>query len=237
VHFSPQEEDAIWELVELVKSRKSEPTDNEVDSLPRREIKAADIALFGRMLADSPEYNIEAAAQVAHAITTHRVAVEDDFFSAVDDLNQADERGSGHLGVHEFGSGLFYLYICINREELKKNLQGDIELAKKSIEAFVEAAATVSPSGKQNSFAALSRASYVLAELGDDQPRSLSNAFFKPIEHTCDNTESESIRKLDSHRTALDRVYGSSTKAKVLNVMDPNSNTLKDIIDFSSGDE
>jgi CRISPR system Cascade subunit CasC len=76
---------------------------------------AADIALFGRMLAADPDYNREAAAQVAHAITTHKVTVEDDYCTAVDDLKTASEdAGAGFVGEAAFGSGVFYLYICID---------------------------------------------------------------------------------------------------------------------------
>ncbi len=239
VHFSPQEENAVWDLVEKLKQRKTEPTKDELESLPQKEIKAADIALFGRMMADTPEFNMEAAAQVAHAITTHRVAIEDDFFSAVDDLNKADESGSSHLGVMEFGAGLFYTYVCINRAELIKNLQGDIDLAKKTIEAFIVAAATVAPSGKQNSFAALSRANYVLAELGNQQPRSLSTAFFKPVQLKNDDEENvikKSIDALESTKANIDRVYGASaSESKTLNVCDPSSASLLELITFAVG--
>lgn len=78
---------------------------------------AFDIAMFGRMLASSPKHNIEAATQVAHAITVHEVAVEDDYFTAVDDLNRGKEDlGAGHIGETEFAAGVFYLYACINRD-------------------------------------------------------------------------------------------------------------------------
>jgi len=235
VHFSPQEETAVWELVAKLKNEKREPTKEELDRLPQHKIKAADIALFGRMLADTPDFNMEATAQVAHAITTHRVAIEDDFFSAVDDLNKSDERGSGHLGVHEFGAGLFYTYVCINRTELINNLQGDEDLAKKTIEALIEAAITVSPSGKQNSFAAHSRASFALAELGNQQPRSLSTAFFKPIPIDSTDIQTDSIQELKQVRSKIDSVYGKSTESEYeLNTL-AGTGTLKELTEFATG--
>jgi CRISPR system Cascade subunit CasC len=237
VHFSPQEEAGIWELTDTIISRRSEPTKDELAGLKRRDIKASDIALFGRMLADSPEFNMEAAAQVAHAITTHRVSIEDDFFSAVDDLNDGDEnRGSGHLGTHEFGSGLFYTYVCINRELLIKNLQGDAELAKTTIEAFINAAATVSPSGKQNTFAAHSCALYILGELGNQQPRSLSGAFFKPVETQNKNVQEDSIAALTTIRNNLSAVYGEGAdKTKSINVL-KGEGSIKDFVQFAIGE-
>ncbi|HRP69669.1 MAG TPA: type I-E CRISPR-associated protein Cas7/Cse4/CasC, partial [Turneriella sp.] len=151
-HFSVEEQAAIDTLVKKLIKDKRAPADDELKLL-RKENSAADIAMFGRMLASEPAYNFEAAVQVAHAITVHKVAVEDDFFTAVDDLNRGDEdKGAGHMGDIEFGAGLFYLYICINRELLLKNLNGDKTLAENTIAALVEAVATVAPTGKQNSF-------------------------------------------------------------------------------------
>ena len=148
----------------------------------RKTDTAADIAMFGRMLADNPEYNREAAVQVAHAITTHRVEVEDDFYTAVDDLKKSSEdAGAGFIGELGFGSGVFYLYACIDRDQLSRNLGGDEGLVSSAIAAFTEGFASASPSGKQNSFAAHSRASYLRVEKGDQQPRSLAAAFFKPV--------------------------------------------------------
>jgi CRISPR system Cascade subunit CasC len=104
---------------------------------------AADVAMFGRMLADNPEFNREAAVQVAHAITTHRVTVEDDYFTAVDDLSRADETGAAHLNESGFGSGVFYLYACIDTALLLRNLNDDAALAVEACAALVEAAATI----------------------------------------------------------------------------------------------
>jgi len=125
----------------------------------RRVGTAVDIATFGRMLADNPDFNREAAVQVAHAITTHRVTIEDDYYTAVDDLKTAEEDvGSGFVGELGFGAGVFYLYACVDRALLASNLDGNQDLAARAIGALVTAAATVSPRGKQPSFAAWARA-------------------------------------------------------------------------------
>lgn len=183
--------------------------------LLRESDTAADIALFGRMLADSPAFNRDAAAQVAHAITTHRVVVEDDFYTAVDDLKRpAEDAGAGFIGEAAFGSGVFYLYLSINRDLLIRNLGGGAaatDLADKAIAALIEAAATTLPSGKQNSFAAHARASYILVEKGDSQPRTLAGAFASPVEGA--NLLEDSIASLAQFREDLDKAYGPATVA------------------------
>jgi CRISPR system Cascade subunit CasC len=181
-HFSPTEEQAINDLVSVLAERKSEPEDDEL-ALLRKSHTAADIALFGRMLASKPIFNTEAAAQVAHAISVHAIVVDDDYFTAVDDLNNGEEdAGAAHIGETEFAAGLFYSYLCIDKELLIKNLSGDEALANRTLSVLIESAATVAPNGKQNSFASRARASYILCETGIQQPRSLSVAFLKPVQ-------------------------------------------------------
>ena len=180
-HFGPEEQAAIEMLVDKLSVSGTDPTEDDLKLL-RKPRQAADIAMFGRMLASSPAFNVEAAVQVAHAITIHKVAVEDDYFSAVDDLNRGEEDvGAGHIGEAGFGAGVFYLYLCINRDLLLENLGNDAMLTAKTLEALVHAVTKVSPTGKQNSFASRAYAAYALAEKGDQQPRSLSQAFLKPV--------------------------------------------------------
>ncbi len=192
---------------------------------------AFDVAMFGRMLASSPAHNIEAAVQVAHAITVHEVAVEDDYFTAVDDLNKGrEDTGAGHIGETEFASGLFYLYICINRDLLSENLGGDTELSEKSIAALIEAAARVSPTGKQSSFASRACASYILAEKGNQQPRSLSVAFLKPVRG--EDILSIAITELERRRDNFDKVYGPCADDKKIMNAETGAGTLTEIINF-----
>lgn len=191
---------------------------------------AADIALFGRMLAADPDYNREAACQVAHAITTHRVTVEDDYYTAVDDLKTpAEDAGAGFVGEAAFGSGVFYLYLCVDRVLLTRNLGGDAALARTALGALAEAAATVAPRGKQNSFAAHGRAGYVLAEAGDVQPRTLAGAFAKPIAGS--DPMQASIEALRGFRAALDDAYGPAA-AMTAEMEVGRSGRLADIVAF-----
>ena len=144
--------------------------------------KAADLALFGRMLADLPDKNIDAACQVAHAISTHKVGVEFDFYTAMDDLKKPEEEaGAGMMGTVEFNSSCFYRYANIDCAQLKRNLDGDKELTRKTIEAFIRAAVNAIPTGKQNSFAAQNPPSFVFAVARTSGTWSLANAFASPV--------------------------------------------------------
>ena len=196
---------------------------------------AVDIAMFGRMLADSPAYNREAAVQVAHAMTTHGVDVEDDYYVAVDDLKTAEEdSGTSFIGVQEFGAGLFYLYACIDLDGLTKNLGGNAQLARDGLASLIEAAATVSPTGKQNSYASRARASYILAERGTQQPRTLAAAFLRPVAGT--DMLCESMKRLDALRANLDAAYGKNADASETMVATPDKaeGSLAEIQKFAS---
>ncbi|MDO6564961.1 type I-E CRISPR-associated protein Cas7/Cse4/CasC [Amphritea sp. 1_MG-2023] len=205
-HLSPEEQDAALALAVLLAAEEREPTKEELDLL-KADQTAVDIALFGRMLASSPRFNVEAACQVAHALSVHSVVVEDDYFTAVDDLNDGKEdAGSAHIGESGFAAALFYSNICINKTQLIENLNGDEALANKAIQALTEAAVKVSPKGKQNSFASRAYASFVLAEKGEQQPRSLSVAFLKPIQ---DEDQLQcAIAALTKQVESFDKVYG-----------------------------
>lgn len=229
-HFSPKEWKSLMNLADTIGSEKRPPKEDEL-LLLRQDHQAVDIAFFGRMLADKPSFNMEAAVQVAHAVSTHAVAIEDDYFTAVDDLNRRDvDSGAGHVGDAGFAAGLFYLYTCINREQLVKNLEGDAELANKAIGAFVESVAKIGPGGKQNSFASRAYASYIMAERGDQQPRSLSVAFLKPINGT--DLLTDSVKAFELQRDNMDRAYGvCSEKRAVMNV-EKGAGSLQEIIDF-----
>ena len=195
---------------------------------------AVDIAMFGRMLADNAHFNREAAVQVAHAFTTNRVDIEDDYYTAVDDLKTAEEdAGAGFIGEAGFGAGVFYLYICVNRELLLKNLSGDTDLAGHALSALVRAAATASPSGKKNSFANHVRAEYLLLECGDGQPRSLASAFTKPI--GWGDQLVESVKALKKQRTDFEKTYGKDWATdKELHVGEENSTTLDELAAFAA---
>jgi len=205
VHIAPEERGSLDTLISRVAEEKRAPTDDELKALLHAQ-HAVDIAMFGRMLAAQPKFNTDAAVQVAHAFGVHASAIEDDYFTAVDDLNTGEETGAGHVGEAGFAAAVFYQYICIDRSLLKKNLGEDEALTKRALAALAEAALTVGPAGKQNSFASRARAHYALAEKGAHQPRSLALAFVKPV--TGIDYAAEAVAALTTLRTNMDKVYG-----------------------------
>lgn len=174
---------------------------------------AADLALFGRMLADRPEKNVDAACQVAHAISTHRAGVEFDFYTAVDDLKQEDSAGAGMMGTVEFNSACFYRYANVDLGQLRSNLK-DSELAAKTALAFVRAAVAAVPSGKQNSMGAQNPPSFVLAVLRRRGLWSLANAFLKPVRADAEaDLVERSVAALDAYWGKLVGMYGDASVA------------------------
>ena len=196
--------------------------------------KAADLALFGRMLADLPDKNRDAACQVAHAISTSKVGVEFDFYTAMDDLKKPEEEaGAGMMGTVEYNSACFYRYANIDCNQLQINLGGDKALAQKTIEAFIRASVNAIPTGKQNSFAAQNPPSFVFAVVRDSGVWSLANAFTKPVwvGENGDLVE-KSIEKLVEYWGKLSKVYGDKDiKAKLAFVLDSNKLTGLDVVD------
>lgn len=141
---------------------------------------AVDIAMFGRMTTSSPFKDIDAAVQVAHAISTHKVEQEFDYFTAVDDIS--GETGAGMIGDVAFNSATYYKYINIHWEGLLANLNNEHAIAATAVGALLHAAMTAIPSGKQNTFAAHNLPDFALIEvLEQNIPISYANAFLKPV--------------------------------------------------------
>lgn len=171
--------------------------------------RAADLALFGRMLADLPEHNVDAACQVAHAISTNRVSMEMDFYTAVDDLKPEDTAGADMLGTVEFNSACFYRYANVDLAQLSENLGSDKELAHRTLAAFLRAAVLAVPTGKQNSMAAQNPPSLVFAVARKRGLWSLANAFVQPVRPTPQRDLVQgSIERLDVYWSRLTQMYG-----------------------------
>ena len=224
IHFSNVEVERIKALVDALQE---DPTKEELEGLLDESPRNIDLAMFGRMIAKRPDANVEAAVQVAHAISINEVEIEDDFFTAVDDLNK---HGSAHMGDQEFVSAIYYLYICIDNELLLKNLGNNgnaKDLAKKSLRALARTAAIVAPSGKQNSYANRAQAFYILAEKGDAQPRNLSLAFLKSM--PADQPE-EAIKALQTINEKFNTAYASPNSEKEMNLF--GDGKLEDILNF-----
>ncbi|MDB5033325.1 MAG: CRISPR-associated protein Cse4 family [Chlorobi bacterium] len=185
-------------------------------------VGSVDIALFGRMLAEKPELGIDAACQVAHAISTNKVSMEYDYFTAVDDLNPEGSTGAGMIGTVGYNSSCFYRYALIDADQLAKNLGGNRDLAKEGIRAFIRGAIAAIPTGKQNTFAAQTPPSLVLAVVREKGiPCSLANAFEKPVRPDEEQSLVEkSVEKLDNHWGAVADMYGRAGVHPFLKVMD-----------------
>lgn len=202
--------------------------------------KAVDVALFGRMLADMPEKNQNAACQVAHAISTHAVEREFDFYTAVDDLKPEDTAGADMMGTVEFNSACFYRYAVVDWQKLIDNLQQDRALAEKGVRAFLEGFVVAEPTGKQNTFAAHNPPEFVAVSVrADTAPMNLANAFERAIRVRRDQSLTQcSAEKLAAKATALQAAYGGGGRTFVLDLTGAELNgfgatasSLKELID------
>lgn len=208
------------------KQPKLKPLDVIADKIKKAQV-SADIALFGRMLAEQPGRNTDGACQVAHPISTHKVDMEMDFYTAVDDLNPDEETGAGMMGTVGFNSACYYRYAVVDRDQLARNLSrktertkgawkeeldgSDYSEADKVIEAFLKAIVYAIPTGKQNSFAAQNLPSFGMFVMRKGGvPISLANAFAKPIRptHKDDDLVGLSVDALTRHWDVLKTVYG-----------------------------
>lgn len=155
-----------------------------------------DLALFGRMVADDPTLNVDAACQVAHAISTHEIIPEFDYYTALDDKPSEEQKsGSAMLGTIDYNSSTLYRYANININELVHNLNSD--LAIKGVELFIKDFVLSMPTGKQNTFANKTVPKYVLVEVRDDTPVNLVSAFEDPVKTTNNGYVEQSINRLE----------------------------------------
>lgn len=236
MHFSLDELDRIETLIDTLVQEERAPKDSDLEVL-REDHTMVDIGMFGRMLAHKKtRVQEEGAVQVAHALTVHEVEVEDDFFTAVDDLNLAPETGSGSafLDTFEYGAGLFYIYLCVNREQLLSNLENENELWKRSLRALTEAAIKVTPSGKRNSFGHHTFAHYVIAERGNQQPRGLHVAFLNALDST--DPLPAAKERLGKTCGQMDCTYGNCADARYEMDFQNGVGTMGELLKFVTDD-
>lgn len=165
---------------------------------------AVDIALFGRMVADAPNLNEDASSQVAHAISTHGVQTEFDFYTAVDDLAPEDNAGAGMLGTLEFNSSTLYRYANVAVHDLLDQL-GDEEATTKALSLYVESFANSMPTGKINSYANQTLPNLVLVTIRQDRPVNLVSAFENPVKNQ-DGYVLPSISRLLAEKTKSEKL-------------------------------
>lgn len=172
--------------------------------------KPGDVALFGRMMASLPTVNVDAAVQMAHAISVNTLQQEFDFFTAVDDLGGNDETGADHMGETGYNSSTYYRFATLDTNQLAQNLGGTDHLDA-VIKAFADAFVQAIPSGHQNGFAAHTRPAAVVAIVRQGQPVSLVDAFEDPIAPKGGRSLLENaVKALDTHWADLTKMYGET---------------------------
>lgn len=182
---------------------------------PKKKLDTAhsvDIALFGRMVADAADLNVDAAAQVAHAISVHGIRREFDYYTAVDDIKSLDESqdaGAGMIGTVEFNSATFYRYATVDVDRLRENL-GDDNATAEAMRVFVKAFAMSMPSGKQNSFGHGTVPDAIVVSVRDTQSVNLVGAFEKAVES--DYVASAS-KRLAARSKEVDSTFGTTPVA------------------------
>ena len=199
-----------------------------------------DGALFGRMVTSDILARGDAAVHVAHSFTVHAEESEPEFFTAVDDLlKDGGGLGSGMVGESELTSGLFYGYVVVDLPLLVANLEGcdttdwlraDRTLAAKVVEHLVQLIASVSPGAKLGSTAPYAYADTVLLELGRRQPRTLANAFLKPVaaREAEGGLRAAALARLDAHLRQFDRVYGAGEARRAVGLDLPDGFAVAD---------
>jgi CRISPR system Cascade subunit CasC len=171
--------------------------------------RAADVALFGRMIADNADFNVNAASQVAHAISTHAVTTEFDYFTAVDDLKPNDTPGAEMIGSVDFNAACYYRYANVDIGQLSENLSGDDDLVARTVRAWLYAFINAVPGGKQNSTAALTMPDTLLGVVRSRGAWNLANAFLKPV--VAEDLMSESTDRMLWHFGRLKDFYGGES--------------------------
>lgn len=170
--------------------------------------QAVDIALFGRMLADAPDLNTDASAQVAHAISVDRVVQEYDYFTAVDDCAAEDNAGAAMIETVGFNSSTLYRYATVNVDALCEQL-GDAEAAARGVAAFVDAFARAMPTGKQNTFANRTLPSALLVAVREGQPVNAVSAFEDPVvPRTGTSIARQAAERLGATLKSIDGAFG-----------------------------
>ncbi|WP_295629161.1 type I-E CRISPR-associated protein Cas7/Cse4/CasC [uncultured Corynebacterium sp.] len=169
---------------------------------------SVDIAMFGRMVADDPFFNVDASVQVAHAIGIHESEPEFDFFTAVDDvIEDNDEVGAGMMGTVQLMSSTLYRFATLDVESLAENL-GDRDAAVTAAVAFLRSFISSLPTGKQNTFAHNTLPELIYVAVRGDRSISLVNAFENPISADADGRRNAGARALAAEEKAIEADYG-----------------------------
>jgi CRISPR system Cascade subunit CasC len=188
-------------------------------AVKNKALNGIDIALFGRMVAATKEMNVEASASFSHAISTHQVSTDIDYFTALDDMQEDDDQGASHIGTNEFNAATYYRYICLDINTLASNLGiTDIETdradVEKAIETFVKALVIAVPTARQTTMSAASSWDYAKVLIREGQPLQMN--FDKPVRAKGEGFLKPSIEELnsqiDNRKKLLGSLYSSSAE-------------------------
>ncbi len=172
---------------------------------------AADISLFGRMVANDHSLTVEAASMFSHALSTHKVDNEIDFFSAVDDLQPKEESGAGMTGTLEFNSATYYRFAALNLNMLAdaEHLESlTREERRNVVRTFVEATIKAIPGARKNTMNGNTLPVYVLGVVREKgHPIQLVNAFENPV-RSSQGYATKSIDLLKSDYAKLKDTWG-----------------------------
>ena len=180
IFLSNRQYDKLAEAIVAGEQSGDKPTKKALKDIIKDD-HSIDIALFGRMVADMPDVNVDASCQVAHALSVHEVANEFDYYTAVDDTKEdAAETGAGMIGTLEFNSSTLYRYATVDVDLLRDNLGDDVATTR-AVVAFVESFAKSMPSGKKNSFANGTLPDTLVVSIRDSQAINYVGAFERPV--------------------------------------------------------
>ena len=200
-----------------------------LDVKKRPALNAVDIAMFGRMVADAPDLNVDASVQVAHAIGIGKMEPEFDYFTAMDDRSPEDTAGAAMIETTEFTSATMYRYANIDVLHLCENL-GSARAACKGVEAFLRAFVMSMPTGKQNSFANRTLPAAVVIQLRNTQPVSLANAYEKPVEARNGKSQVEiGCERLAAQEKAIDAAFGTAPLKTFVIAASPDAEGLSSL--------
>jgi CRISPR system Cascade subunit CasC len=188
-----------------------------------------DVALFGRMVADIKGLNVDAAVQVAHALSTHGVETEFDYYTAVDDENVEDS-GAGMIGTIEFNSATLYRYAAVSVHQLLDNL-ADPQATADAVRCFIDAFVRAMPGGYANSFAPRTLPHLVLVALREDQPVNLVCAYEKAVRGGAGGIAQESARRLAAEFQAVNETWGTTPTARFATYYPGEGDGVKTLVD------
>lgn len=230
IFFAPQDIEAVAQSVK--KALDACKSVKDVEKLKAKDLQAAavdadntrpvtlDIALFGRMVTSDAFRDVEASMQVAHAISTNKISVESDYFTAMDDLlggGSTDEKGAGMIGDVDYNASCYYVYASLDTDALHDALKDAAnvdQIIAAALPALLRTMAFTNPSGKQNSFAGHVLPSCVMVECKEKKvPVSLVNAFVEPVQGR--DVVKESVKKLADETDMLSKDFGLPVRERL----------------------